>query len=509
MPKTDCSNVLGEDSFKYKNIKKILVANRGEISRRILRSIHSEGLESVSIYAFEDRNSAHVKEAGEAVELSGSDPISAYMDVPQIIDICKRTGANAIHPGYGFLSENSGFARQVVEAGLIFVGPDPKTIELMGDKVRSREFASKHNCPIAPSVVQTGTLEEFKEETQKIVGYPLLIKASAGGGGKGMTIVDSPADFSEKARLASSEAERYFGDPRIYAEKYLQQPRHIEVQVLGDGKGNVVHLYERECSIQRRFQKVVEESPAPNLNAATRKKLIASAVSLASAANYLNAGTVEFVVDGAGEFFFLEMNTRLQVEHPVTELVTSIDLVVEQLRIADTGVLSFKQSDVSIKGHAIECRISAEEPDHDFRPAIGKILKLKEPQGKGIRIDAGVQEGQSISPTFDPMISKLIVFGDSREEACARLEKALSSYVILGLPTNINFLQQLVDCSAFLKGVTTTSFISENRVALNTPEAEDVSLDAAAVIALLSQTEFHKSAFSMIEPYASIGAWRN
>lgn len=501
--------IVAASGHDYQNITKVLVANRGEIARRIFRTVKAEGLGTVAIYVHEDRNAPHVKEADQAVELQGDDPIGAYMDAAQIIEICQRTGANAVHPGYGFLAENADFARQVTAAGLIFIGPSPDSIELMGDKVRSREFAAANDCPIAPSVVQTGDMATFIAEARDKVGFPLLVKASAGGGGKGMTIVHDPSEFEEKARVAASEAERYFGDPRIYAERYLQGPRHIEVQVLGDGTGKVLHLFERECSIQRRFQKVIEEAPAPNLDADVRSRLLQAAVNLASGAKYKNAGTVEFIVDASNEFYFLEMNTRLQVEHPVTELVTGLDLVAEQLKIADGATLALDQGDVTVTGHAIECRIAAEEPDHDFRPAIGRVMGLAEPVGEGIRVDGGLLDGQVVSPSFDPMLAKLITFGADRDQATERMVQALAGYAILGLPTNIAFLKQVMELDTFRAGKLTTGFIPENIERLKSTAPDQATLDAALVVAALSRPEFFDSAFNMPEPYASMGGWRN
>ena len=352
-------------------LKKVLIANRGEIACRVIRTLRKLDIASVAIYHHEDRNAPHVGLADEAILLAGDVPTAAYLDQEQILAICQKTGAEGIHPGYGFLSENSGFAERVwPRRGLIFIGPDAESMRLMGDKIRSRDFAAAHGVPVAPSAMMDGDIDAFIK-TASAIGFPLLIKASAGGGGKGMKIVRAASELEENIRVAASEAQRYFGDGRVYAERLVERPRHIEVQVLGDGKGKVIHLFERECSLQRRYQKIVEESPAPNLPAALRKEICDAAVRLASAARYKNAGTIEFILGADGLFFFLEMNTRLQVEHPVTELVLGVDLVEEQLKIAAGEGLSFAPKDLKQKGSAVECRINAEEPEKDFRPATG------------------------------------------------------------------------------------------------------------------------------------------
>ena len=342
-------------------LKNVLVANRGEIACRIIRSLKKLGIGSTAVYHFADRAAPHVTLADRAVELHAEVPTAAYLDVAQIIDAARQAGADAVHPGYGFLAENAGFAAAVEDAGLVFVGPQPEVIRLMGDKIVSREFAQQHGVPVAPSCRQDGTLEDFVAGASAI-GFPLLIKAAAGGGGKGMSIVRNADELAARAATASSEALRYFADGRVYAERYVERPRHIEVQVFGDGQGKVLHLYERECSVQRRFQKIIEESPAPNLLPDLRDRICAAAVKLAAAARYRNAGTVEFILAPDGEFYFLEMNTRLQVEHPVTECVTGLDLVELQLRLAGGEPLTLTQGDIVQQGHAFECRICAEQP---------------------------------------------------------------------------------------------------------------------------------------------------
>jgi len=488
-------------------LSKVLIANRGEIACRILRTLRSLGIASVSIYHHEDRAAPHVELADRAVLLEAEVPTAAYLDQAQIIAAAQRAGADAIHPGYGFLSENAAFAQRVTDAGLIFVGPEAAVIRLMGDKIRARAFAIQQGVPVAPSVAHEADSARFAELAAAI-GFPLLIKAAAGGGGRGMRIVRNLAELRENVREAASEAERYFSDGRIYAERYIERPRHIEVQVLGDGHGNALHLYERECSLQRRYQKIIEESPAPNLPANIREALCAAAVKLTRAACYRNAGTVEFVLAPDGAFYFLEMNTRLQVEHTVTECVLGIDLVAEQLRIAGGEGLSFTQGSLRPRGHAIECRICAEEPDHDFRPAIGRIGVLRVPQAPNLRFDGGVREGQAITPAFDSLLGKLIAHGDTRGEASQALERALRSLVLLGVPTNIDYLARLVRHPEFLAARLHTDFLLEHARELMPPEAAPEST-AALFVALLSDGDFRRAVSGVPEPHATIGCWRN
>jgi len=489
-------------------LKKVLVANRGEIACRIMRTLKSLGIGSIAVYHHEDRRAPHVQLADEAVMLDGQVPTAAYLDQDQIIAICQRTGADGVHPGYGFLSENAGFAERVAKAGITFIGPEPDVIKLMGDKIISREYAQKHGIPVAPSAKQTGSLEDFIKDAAKI-GFPLLIKASAGGGGKGMKIVRAAAELEENIRVAASEAQRYFSDGRVYAEKLIELPRHIEVQILGDGKGNVVHLFERECSIQRRYQKVVEESPAPNLPTKLRDDICAAAVKLTSAAKYKNAGTVEFILGADGAFYFLEMNTRLQVEHPVTEMVLGIDLVAEQIKIASGLGLSFAQKDLAQKGHAIEVRICAERPEKDHQPAVGRVGLLRLPTGQDVRFDGGIREGQAVTPAFDSMLAKLICSAANRAGAVAKMEVALKDLVLLGVPTNIDFLARIMRNDVFKAGRLHTGFLSEQAESLVAPELAPGDEAAVILAALLGDAEFRLTAFEIPEPYASIGSWQN
>ncbi len=489
-------------------LKKVLIANRGEIACRVIRTLKRLGIASVAVYHPEDRGTPHVALADEAVRLEGAVPSGAYLDGEQIIAACRSSGAEAIHPGYGFLSENAGFAERVEAAGLVFIGPGPDVIRLMGDKIRSRAFAARHGVPVAPSVTEDEAGEAFLDRAAAI-GFPLLIKASAGGGGKGMKIVRSAGELAGNAALARSEAGRYFGDARIFAERLVEQPRHIEVQVLGDGAGNVIHLFERECSLQRRYQKIVEEAPAPNLPPSLRDEICAAAVRLAAAARYRNAGTVEFILGADGSFYFLEMNTRLQVEHPVTEMVTGLDLVAQQIRIAAGQGLSCSQDQVHVTGSAIECRICAEEPDRDFQPATGRIALLEVPSGDGIRFDGGIVPGQAVTPAFDSMLAKLIAHGATREQAAGRLEEALERTVLLGVPTNLDYLQRIVRHPAFLAGTLHTGFLSEHARDLAPPGVDAPAAVAALFAAALGDRAFRDLAFGIPEPHASMGGWRN
>ncbi|MGH8560933.1 MAG: acetyl-CoA carboxylase biotin carboxylase subunit, partial [Nevskiales bacterium] len=401
--------------------KAVLVANRGEIAVRVLRTVQKLGLKGIVVYHTADRGTLAVKLADQVIEITGTTPVAAYLDAQQILAIAKSSGAGAIHPGYGFLSENAAFCTAVEAAGLVFIGPRPEQITLMGDKVRARNFVEKAGFPVAPSAIEDDDPKTFNERARK-VGTPLLIKPSAGGGGKGMRIVRDLKLLDAEIERARSEGQRYFGDGRLYVERYIENPRHIEVQVLGDSHGNVVHVFERECSVQRRFQKIVEETPSPALDAALREKICETAAGIARSAGYRNAGTVEFIfgqggapgggsVAGDGQFYFLEMNTRLQVEHPVTEEITGKDLVLEQLRIAAGEKLGYTQKDVKAQGHAIEFRIYAEDPGRGYTPTTGPVLTLRPPTGEGVRWDSGIVEGGEVTAAFDPMIAKLIVRG--------------------------------------------------------------------------------------------------
>ena len=486
----------------------ILIANRGEIAYRVMRTANALGLRTIAVYHHDDRRAPHVGLADEVHVLEADVPSAAYLDIEQIVRIAKAAGADSIHPGYGFLSENAGFAAAVEAAGIAFIGPQPEVIGLMGDKIASREFAQAAGLPIAPSATQAGDLDAFLGEATEI-GFPLLIKAAAGGGGKGMSIVHDAGELAERAATAAGEAERYFADGRIYAERFIERPRHIEVQVLGDGKGGAIHLFERECSVQRRFQKIVEESPAASLPPDLRERMCQAAVDLAKGANYRNAGTVEFILAPDGEFYFLEMNTRLQVEHPVTEMVCGVDLVEAQLRIAAGEGLAWQQDDIQQSGHAIEVRICCEEPHQDFRPATGTVQILRVAAAPGSRFDGGIIEGQVITAAFDSMIGKLICHSGDRSAAIDACVQALGDLVLLGVSNNIDYLAAVIDHDAFRASELHTGFIDEHAAALAPAPLDEVDRAAVLIAAALGVDDFRRLVFDTPEPHASVGAWRN
>jgi propionyl-CoA carboxylase alpha chain/3-methylcrotonyl-CoA carboxylase alpha subunit/acetyl-CoA/propionyl-CoA carboxylase biotin carboxyl carrier protein len=488
--------------------KKVLIANRGEIACRVMRTLAAMGIASVAIHHRVEARAKHARMADETIEITGETPVAAHLDIVQIIAAARACGADAVHPGYGFLSENARFAEAVAAAGLTFIGPKAETIALMGDKISARDFAERHGVAVAPSVMPTDDLDSFAARAEAI-GFPLLIKAAAGGGGKGMSIVRSAGGLREAARLAASEAQRYFGDGRVYAETYVERPRHIEVQVLGDGEGGAIHLFERECSVQRRFQKIVEEAPAANLPDGVRDAICASAVRLASAARYKNAGTVEYILGADGRFFFLEMNTRLQVEHPVTEMITGLDLVRAQIEIAAGKGLPLRQDAVRTTGHAIECRICAEDPERDFIPETGAVQHLGVPEAPWLRFENALDPGQRITADFDPMLAKLVVHGADRGEAVARSLLALDELALLGVSTNIDYLGRVLDHTAFRDGDLHTGFVAEHRDALMPPVASPATVAQVLAAAALGLREFRELAFGTPEPHASIGGWRN
>jgi acetyl-CoA carboxylase biotin carboxylase subunit len=392
-------------------MEKILIANRGEIALRIMRSAREMGIKTVAVFSEADRNALHVRYADEAVCIGPAPSSQSYLSGEKIIAACIKTGAQGIHPGYGFLSENAAFARMVKEAGLILIGPSPEAMEIMGNKLSAKAAAMKYNIPMVPGTEEAVTDIQIAQKRAQEIGFPILIKAAAGGGGKGMRIVEKPADFVEQMDLAVSEATSAFGDGSVFIERYVSSPRHIEIQVLGDNYGNIVHLFERDCSVQRRHQKVVEEAPSSILSEELRQKMGESAVNAARSCNYTGAGTVEFILDENLDYFFLEMNTRLQVEHPVTEMITGIDLVKEQIKIARGEKLSFKQEDLKIRGHAIEVRVYAEDPANNFLPDIGRLQTYITPKGPGVRVDDGFEQGMEIPIYYDPMIAKLVTYG--------------------------------------------------------------------------------------------------
>jgi len=452
-----------EGTLRCRNymFKKILIANRGEIAVRVIRACREMGIKTVAVFSEIDRKALHVRLADEAYPIGPSPSTQSYLVMEKLIDVAKKSKSEGIHPGYGFLAENPKFAKLVEDEGLVFIGPPSSAIELLGDKMRARKTIEKSGVPIVPGMEKEISSEKEANSYAEKIGFPVLIKAAGGGGGKGMRIVQRPSEMKEAIRGASFEAESAFADKRIYIEKYLEKPRHIEFQILADKYGNVIHLGERECSIQRRHQKVIEESPSTLVDDEMRRKMGEAATKAAKVSGYVNAGTMEFLVDQNKNFYFLESNTRLQVEHPVTELVTGIDIVKEQLKIASGEELSYKQEDIRWKGAALECRIYAEDPYNNFLPSIGKVTSYQEPSGPGVRVDSGLYEGCDVSLYYDPIIAKLLTWGNSREEAIGRMIRALSEYHISGILTTIPFHQKVMENEKFKKGEISTHFIQE------------------------------------------------
>jgi acetyl-CoA carboxylase biotin carboxylase subunit len=440
---------------------KLLIANRGEIAVRIIHAARELGLQTVAVYSEADRLALHTRLADEAYELGPPEPAQSYLDGARIIDVARVCGADAVHPGYGFLAENAAFAANCLAAGLTFVGPAPEAIRQMGSKILSKEIAEHAGVPIVPSfhAPDANTLTRQAPQQAARLGYPILVKASAGGGGKGMRIVSDPAALVPALEAGAREAQQAFGDATLMLEKYVERPRHVEIQVLGDQHGNRVHLFERECSIQRRHQKIVEETPSTAVNPPLRERMTDAALRLAAAVDYTGAGTVEFLLGQDGQFYFLEMNTRLQVEHPITEMVTGIDLVHQQLHIARGEPLDFTQADLVQRGHAIECRLYAEDPARGFLPSTGTIAVLQEPYSPGRRIDSGIAVHTDVTPYYDPILSKLITYGDTRHTAILRMQALLREYTLLGITTNRQFLLDILESSAFASGDTDTGFL--------------------------------------------------
>ncbi len=481
-------------------MNKILIANRGEIALRIMRSAKEMGIKTVAVFSEADRNSPHVRYADEAICIGPSPSNQSYLVMEKIINAAKTTHADGIHPGYGFLSENAIFARKVKEAGIIFIGPSPESMEMMGDKLSAKAAAKKYNIPLVPGTdYAIQDIDKAKIVAQE-VGFPILIKASAGGGGKGMRVVNTIEDFEEQMKLAASEALSSFGDGSVFIERYVAAPRHIEIQVLGDTHGNIVYLFERECSIQRRHQKVVEEAPSSCLTPELRKAMGECAVMVAKACNYIGAGTVEFLMDEKMNFYFLEMNTRLQVEHPVTELITGKDLVKEQIKVARGEKLSFTQEDLKIIGHAIEIRVCAEDPTNNFLPDTGTLTTYQIPKGAGVRVDDGFEEGMEIPIFYDNMIAKLITYGHNREEAIQRMIRAIDEYKITGIETTLPFCKFVMMHENFRNGNFDTNFIK------NYFQPDDLlssNADEEIVAALLGaklMNENNQSHHSVLEP---------
>jgi len=468
--------------------KKILIANRGEIAVRVMRACRELGIVSVAVYSDVDRSSLHVRKADEAYHIGPPTAAESYLNIAKILDAAKQSGADAIHPGYGFLSENAKFAQACMDAGVKFIGPSAASMEMMGSKTRARQEMEKAGIPFVPGTSKGLESGKQAEQVAATIGYPVMLKAAAGGGGKGMRLVHRPEEMKSALEAAQSEAERAFGDREVYLEKAIVNPRHIEMQVLADEHGNTVYLGERECSIQRRHQKVLEEAPSPIVDPDMRQLMGEVAVRVARAANYGNAGTVEFLVDQNKNFYFLEMNTRLQVEHPVTELITGLDLVHLQIRIAAGEKLPFAQHDVRIRGHAIECRIYAEDPDNNYFPSPGKISLLLSPSGPGIREDSGMYEGWTVPIDYDPLLAKLIGYGSDRPQAISRLVRALSEYFVGGIKTNISLFRRILSDSDFQAGKLDTGYLDRllttKSLAVRGEEGE-VAAIAAGIFALL------------------------
>lgn len=473
--------------------RKVLVANRGEIAVRVLRACRELGLSTAAVYSDADRTALHVRYADEAYHIGPPTSAESYLCIESIISAARKAEADAVHPGYGFLAENPAFARACRDAGLAFVGPSPESMELMGDKAAARRAAASINIPIVPGTNYEISGEEEAMAVAKEIGYPLVVKAAVGGGGKGMRTVHSPEELPFAVLAARREAESTFGDGALYLERLVEGARHIEVQILGDQHGHIIHLGERECSLQRRHQKLLEEAPSVALDENLRSKMGQAAIALARAADYTNVGTVEFLLDKQKNFYFLEMNTRLQVEHPVTELVSGVDIVKEQLRIASGRAMRYNsQEDIEIKGWALECRICAEDPYDSFLPSTGLITGLYEPTGPGVRLDSGIYEGFEVSPYYDSLISKLCVAGETRGEAILRMRRALQEYRIMGVKTNIPFHQQMMNHLEFIYGQFDTTFV-ENRFAMHETDEAELLKAAAIAATLVADQQRHRT----------------
>ncbi len=485
---------------------KLLIANRGEIACRVIRTARRLGIATVAVYSDADANALHVEEADEAFRIGAAPARESYLNIAAIVDATRRSGAEAVHPGYGFLAENADFADACADAGIVFVGPSAAVMRAMGSKAAAKQMMEAAGVPVVPGYHGNDQRADHLAATAHEIGYPVLIKAWAGGGGKGMRVVERPGDFAAALAGAQREARAAFGDDRVLIEKYLARPRHVEVQVFGDQAGNIVHLGERDCSVQRRHQKVIEEAPAPNLDPLTRRAMHAAAVAVARAVRYVNAGTVEFIV-GDGRFYFIEMNTRLQVEHPVTELINDLDLVEWQLRVAGGESLPLTQDRIASSGHAIEARIYAEDPRHDFLPASGRLVLLRAPPATANRrIETGVRQGDTITPFYDPMIAKLAVRGHDRRAAIARLDQTLARYRVAGIATNRDFLLRLVRLGDFAAGAVDTGFIARHRDRLAPPPAPESAITAASLA--LVAAERPQPGVDSYSPWSARDGWR-
>jgi 3-methylcrotonyl-CoA carboxylase alpha subunit len=499
--------VAGEGGFT--GFRKILIANRGEIAVRVARTCRAMGISTAAVYSEADRGALHVREADEAVAIGPAEPSRSYLDIDRIVDAARRVGADAVHPGYGFLSQNAEFADAVARAGIVFVGPPGEVHRRMGDKRGARRLMAAAGVPVLPGYDDDAQQDATLLAAAKAIGWPVMLKPSRGGGGKGMRVVRGEADFAAALAASRREARGAFGDDAMILERFVERPRHVEVQVLADGRGETVHLFERECSIQRRHQKVVEESPSPALDELQRRELCAAGVAAARAAGYVNAGTVEFLLDERGAFHFLEMNTRLQVEHPVTEAITGLDLVRLQIEIAAGQPLPFDQEAVGARGHALECRLYAEDPTRDDLPSAGRILHLAAPEGPGVRFDGGVATGSDVPVHYDPLLAKLVTWGASREESIQRMRDVLRQTVVLGVATNLPRLRAIVSHPAFARGELHTGFIDEHVGAVLPPPCPPAEAVAAAA-AVLQRASVPPSngAVRGFDPWEALGSRR-
>jgi len=489
------------------SIKKILIANRGEIAVRVIRACRElGGIRTVAVYSDADREALHVRYADEAYRIGPPSPRESYLDIERLIEVARQSGADAIHPGYGFLSERAEFAQACHDEGMVFIGPSPKAIAQMGDKLAARVLIQTSGVPVVPGT-EPGLNDDELIAAAAQVGYPLMVKAAAGGGGKGMRVVKEPGQLKDALAAAHREAEAAFGDGTVYLEKLLEGARHIEFQILADMHGNTIHLGERECSIQRRHQKLFEESPSPFMDDSLRARMGQAAVRAAQAVGYVNAGTIEFLVDSDRNFYFLEMNTRLQVEHPVTELVTGVDLVKEQIRIA-RGRRMGPESGVNFKGWAVECRINAEDPYNNFLPSVGKVMVHVAPTGPGVRLDSGIYAGYEVTPYYDSLLAKLITWGDTRGEALLRMRRALAEYKIMGLKTNLPFHQKLIDSTRFLAGRYDTQFV-EDFMNLQADTRDPYREEVAAILATLVEHQQRQQASQIVaRPKRDVSNWK-
>ena len=492
-------------------IRRVLIANRGEVAVRIVRACREAGIESVAVYSDTDAASVHVRAADRAVRIGPAPPAESYLSIPALIEAARDYGADAVHPGYGFLSERAALARACVEAELVFIGPPAAVIEKLGSKIEARELMRSAGVPIVPGETPRDQSDPGVRAAARAIGYPVLVKASAGGGGKGMRVVRDDSEANDAIPAARREATSAFGDGTLYVERLIERPRHVEVQVFADAHGNVVHLFERECSVQRRHQKVVEESPSTALTPALREVMGATAAAAARAAGYRNAGTVEFLLEGEGDrarFYFLEMNTRLQVEHPVTEAVAGVDLVRAQFAVAEGRALPWAQASLLQRGHAIECRVYAEDPANGFLPQAGRLLLYREPTGPGIRVDSGVEEGGEVAVNYDPLLSKLIAYGDSRDAAIARAIAALRDYPVLGIRTNIAFLVRVLDHPAFRSGDLHTAFVDQHAAELTrVAEPPPGAIAAAALAGGIAAPRSVPGGAVVPDPWTALTGW--